>query len=291
MQSAISWKLAIILDSPIRKPEKQREGSPPRRGGRVYSDLTAALARFRLLPEQDCDNLWIIDHIARGSLKAVDEGYTWLFDPDLWAKLTYQRRDPEAAAANLKCPLAFIRGENSVLMGAETWAYMKATFTRSPFVSIPNTQHHLILDDPAGGDRSAGRLDRGLGAQASLDRLDVLARAEERDTCAFTGLLFQMRTIMAEEYTRGEMDISEHKASFDGFIGVSVYSTLVIVTTLLCVILVFGAHFHWLTAMFVAAIVGGLGGVFTKQGAGYWATLVVLAIIGFITGGLVTLLG
>ena len=43
--------------------------------------------------------------------------------------------------------------------------------------------------------------------------------------------------------------------------------------------------------MFVSAIVGGLGGVLLKQGAGYWATLVVLAIIGFITGGLVSLLG
>ena len=139
---------AIILDSPIRKPEKQREGSPPRRGGRIYADLPAALERFRLLPEQHCENLWIIDHIARGSLKAVEDGYTWLFDPDLWAKLTYQRRDPEAAAANLKCPLAFIRGEHSVLMKAETWDYMKSVFTRSPFVSIPNTQHHLILDDP-----------------------------------------------------------------------------------------------------------------------------------------------
>jgi hypothetical protein len=96
--------------------------------------------------------------------------------------------------------------------------------------------------------------------------------------------------IMAEEYTRGEMSISEHKATFDGFISVSVYSTLVVTVTLLCVILVFGAHFHWLTAMFVSAIVGGLGGVFLKQGAGYWATLVVLAIIGFITGGLVSLL-
>ena len=95
---------------------------------------------------------------------------------------------------------------------------------------------------------------------------------------------------MAEEYTRGEMSISEHKATFDGFIGVSVYSTLVVTVTLLCVILVFGAHFHWLTAMFVSAIVGGLGGVFMNQGAGYWATLVVLAIIGFIIGGLVSLL-
>jgi len=139
---------AIILDSPIRKPEKQREGNPPRRGGRVYPDLASALARFRLLPEQTCDTVWAIDHIARGSLKQVEGGYTWYFDPDLWAKLTYQRRDPEAAAAALQCPLAFIRGAQSVLMGAETWDYMKSVFTQSPFVTVPETQHHLILDDP-----------------------------------------------------------------------------------------------------------------------------------------------
>lgn len=141
-------KAAIILDSPIRKPEKQREGAPPKRGGKVYPDLAKALARFRLLPEQPCENVWLIDHIARGSLKAVDGGWTWYFDPGIWAKLTYERRDPEEAAANLKCPLAFIRGAQSQLMGAETWDYMKATFTDSPFVTVPNTQHHLLLDDP-----------------------------------------------------------------------------------------------------------------------------------------------
>ncbi|MCP2671419.1 alpha/beta hydrolase [Maricaulaceae bacterium EIL42A08] len=141
-------KAAIILDSPIRKPEKQREGAPPKRGGKVYPDLAKALARFRLLPEQPCENVWLIDHIARGSLKAVDGGCTWYFDPGIWAKLTYERRDPEEAAANLKCPLAFIRGAQSQLMGAETWDYMKATFTNSPFVTVPNTRHHLLLDDP-----------------------------------------------------------------------------------------------------------------------------------------------
>jgi pimeloyl-ACP methyl ester carboxylesterase len=141
-------KAAIILDSPIRKPEKQREGAPPKRGGKVYKDLAAALARFRLLPEQPCDNVWLIDHIARGSLKAVDDGWTWHFDPGIWAKLTYERRDPEGAAAALKCPLAFIRGAHSDLMGAQTWDYMRATFTQSPFVTVPNTRHHLLLDDP-----------------------------------------------------------------------------------------------------------------------------------------------
>ncbi len=141
-------KAAIILDSPVRKPEKQREGAPPKRGGKVYGDLATALGRFRLLPEQPCDNVWLIDHIARGSLKAVEDGWTWYFDPGIWAKLTYERRDPEGAAASLQCPLAFIRGAKSKLMIAETWDYMKSVFTGSPFVTVPNTRHHLLLDDP-----------------------------------------------------------------------------------------------------------------------------------------------
>lgn len=138
----------VILDSPIRPPREQREGSPPRRGGRTYADMTAALARFRLLPEQPCENLWLVDHIARASIKPADGGFTWTFDPDLWAKLTYERRDPEHAAANLKCPLAFVRGAQSRLMQAETWDYMRGVFTASPFVSVPLAQHHLILDQP-----------------------------------------------------------------------------------------------------------------------------------------------
>ncbi|MCR9129788.1 MAG: alpha/beta hydrolase [Alphaproteobacteria bacterium] len=141
-------KAAIILDSPIRKPEKQREGAPPKRGGKIYPDLATALGRFRLLPEQDCDNLWLVDHIARGSLKEADGGYTWWFDPGIWAKLSYERRDPDAAAASLQCPLAFIRGAQSKLMQAETWDYMRGVFTRSPFITVPEAQHHLVLDQP-----------------------------------------------------------------------------------------------------------------------------------------------
>ena len=141
-------KAAIILDSPIRKPEKQREGAPPKRGGKIYPDLAAALKRFRLLPEQTCDNLWLVDHIARGSLKQSEGGYTWWFDPGIWAKLTYERRDPEAAAAALQCPLAFIRGARSSLMQAETWDYMRGVFTASPFITVPDAEHHLVLDQP-----------------------------------------------------------------------------------------------------------------------------------------------
>ncbi len=139
---------AVILDSPIRRQERQRTSSPPRRGGKTYADLTAPLARFRLLPEQECENLWLVDHIARGSIKRTEAGFTWLFDPDLWGKLSYEPRDPENIAAAAGCPLAFVRGARSSLMQAEVWDHMRAVFTGAPFITVPEAEHHLILDQP-----------------------------------------------------------------------------------------------------------------------------------------------
>jgi len=141
-------RAGVILDSPIRPRPSQRTESPPRRGGRTYKDLSAALARFRLLPDQECEPVWLVDHIARGSLKQIESGYTWLFDPDLWAKLEYEARDPEESARGAKCPLAFVRGAQSSLMQAETWDFMRGVFTDSPFITISEAKHHLILDQP-----------------------------------------------------------------------------------------------------------------------------------------------
>ena len=140
---------AIILDSPVRPPEEQRSSSPPQRGGKTYEKLETAIARFRLLPPQPCDTVYVIDHIARNSLKAVDGGWSWKFDPNLWAKLEYQRRDPEVLRDEAKCPLAFFRGADTSLVTDGIWTFMAETFgPETPMISIPDAQHHLILDQP-----------------------------------------------------------------------------------------------------------------------------------------------
>lgn len=140
---------AVILDSPVRPPEEQRRSSPPQRGGKVYSDRKTPIARFRLLPPQPCEQIAVVDHIARHSLKAVDGGYSWKFDVNLWSKLEYQRRDPEVLRDTAKCPLAFFRGADTSLVTDEIWAFMAETFgPETPMISIPDAQHHLILDQP-----------------------------------------------------------------------------------------------------------------------------------------------
>lgn len=144
---------AAVLDSPVREPEKQRTSPPPRRGGKVYPSLEAALARFRLLPHQPCENMFLLDHIARNALREVSgpdgAGWTWKFDPNLWPKMHYARRKPAEILAALKCPMAFIRGAQSALVTDEVWGFMRAALGGSwPMVSIPESQHHLILDQP-----------------------------------------------------------------------------------------------------------------------------------------------
>ena len=48
----------------------------------------------------------------------------------------------------IACPLAFIRGSESELVTDEVWDFMRAAFKTAPMVSIPEAQHHLILDQP-----------------------------------------------------------------------------------------------------------------------------------------------
>tara|TARA_R110002073_G_scaffold163599_1_gene319734 strand:- start:935 stop:1882 length:948 start_codon:yes stop_codon:yes gene_type:complete len=143
-----------VLDSPIRPPSEQRNSTPPSRGGSVYASFEAALQRFRLLPEQDCANAFLMDHIARQSLKPMtrpdgSDGWSWKFDPHLWSKLTYDRQSPAQIAAGLKCRIALFRGADSTLVTDEIWNFMRETFgPGTSMVSIPDAQHHLILDQP-----------------------------------------------------------------------------------------------------------------------------------------------
>jgi pimeloyl-ACP methyl ester carboxylesterase len=140
---------SIVIDSPLRAPDKQRRTAPPSRGGKVYKTLDAALARFRLLPTQDCENPYLIDHIARQSLMEVEGGTTWRFDPQLWPKMRYDMKAAIETLKELKCTVTHIRGEKSDLVTDELWSFMKLAFPKSQHhMSIPEARHHVMLDQP-----------------------------------------------------------------------------------------------------------------------------------------------
>jgi pimeloyl-ACP methyl ester carboxylesterase len=139
----------VIVDSPVNPPD--RPGGPPRRElrpHRIYPTLGEALARFRLAPEQPCENDYIVDLVARRSLKQVGGGWTWKFDPALWAS-RFSIGDTAERLRSTKCRIAIMRGEMSVLMPHEVGEYMFNLLGRAaPMIEIPQARHHVMLDQP-----------------------------------------------------------------------------------------------------------------------------------------------
>jgi len=149
---------AVVVDPPVFRPERieKHRQNQPRYNLRThtrYPTLAAALARFRLMPLQPCDNIFILDHIARLSLREVEgrgevpSGWSWRFDWGLWSRLA--RRNPKPLIAAARCPLALVRGGRSRLMAREDAAFMMSLLPAdAPYVEVPEADHHVMLDQP-----------------------------------------------------------------------------------------------------------------------------------------------
>ena len=139
----------VILDSPVRRPDPEaEEGAHGRafRNPKVYPDLKTALQHYRLVPGPTCAEPYILDHIARYSLREVDDGWTWKFDP-----LVFRRFAPRAIHEILRevgCRVALFRAEFG-LVTPDIGDYMYELLDRNaPVVEIPRSYHHILLDQP-----------------------------------------------------------------------------------------------------------------------------------------------
>jgi pimeloyl-ACP methyl ester carboxylesterase len=140
---------AIILDTPFDPLHRRR---PRNAGGdarahRIYPTLADALARFRWAPPQPTTHAFIADFIARRSLKPVDGGWTWRFDPYLWSEFVAQSGEDLLLAP--QCPVALMWGERSELVHGGLVADMAARMPPgTPLIPIPEAFHHVMADQP-----------------------------------------------------------------------------------------------------------------------------------------------
>lgn len=140
----------VIVDSPVRKPDPEtQEGTRGKafRNPKTYPSEEEALAHFRLVPSQPCDNDFIVEHIARHSLRETDAGFTWKFDKRVFPSST--QKPMSEYLKQVPCRIALMRGEWSVVVLPETAEYMYELLERNaPLVEIPQAHHHLFLDQP-----------------------------------------------------------------------------------------------------------------------------------------------
>ncbi len=145
-------RAAVVVDAGVRPPDKRWRGPPPgdNRPNRTSPTFEAALARFRLSPAQPCSELFILDHIGRASLRPVEGGWRWRFDPNIWDRMDRgQREEQEQELAGARCPVAFVWGDRSRIMTADTVDYTRRHAPPgTPMFAIPEAEHHVLLDQP-----------------------------------------------------------------------------------------------------------------------------------------------
>ncbi|MBW8812214.1 MAG: alpha/beta hydrolase [Caulobacterales bacterium] len=130
------------------------------RPSRVYPTLAKALERFRLMPPQPAENDYILDFIARRSLKQVPLpagetsengsglGWSWKFDPNMWEKLDRSDGTFGGQMPALKVPMIHVYGDKSRIIERRASGEPSFLGAQVPEIEIPDSHHHVLIDQP-----------------------------------------------------------------------------------------------------------------------------------------------
>jgi pimeloyl-ACP methyl ester carboxylesterase len=139
---------AFIIDSSLQMRHSPERHERVQRERRFFGSLEDGLARFRFLPPQHCDNLYIADMIARDAIVEFEDGrWSWCFDPNGFGNTKRLESAEKAREAN--CPLVAIYGDRSAIMDDDALAHLRDTLPDgTPFIAIPDSGHHIMVDQP-----------------------------------------------------------------------------------------------------------------------------------------------
>jgi pimeloyl-ACP methyl ester carboxylesterase len=135
-----------LIDFYLPAPGRARARPEPRKP-RLYASFEEGLARFRLSPQQDCPNPFLVDFVGRRTLRRVDDHWTWCTDPA--ASIPVSHADTAKRLGRVKLPLTIFRGERSRLVDGEVAAHVRDVAPPGTrHIDIPDADHHVLLDRP-----------------------------------------------------------------------------------------------------------------------------------------------
>jgi pimeloyl-ACP methyl ester carboxylesterase len=142
----------IVCDSPVADldPEisafhlREAFGRP-----RTYPDLDDAIAHFRTVPAQEHYLDYVIDFVARHSLKRVDAGWRWKFDRRIFEQFGAGMRSIAAPfLSEVDCRVALLRSEFGLVTPDIGDSMYERLGRVTPVIEIPEAGHHAMLDQP-----------------------------------------------------------------------------------------------------------------------------------------------
>ena len=143
-----------VLEERKKRQELLANNPSPDRPTRVYPTLAKALERFRLMPPQPAENYYILDYIARRSLKTAPmpdgtgDGFAWKFDPNMWEKMDRTEGNFGGDMPELQVPAIHLYGDKSRIIGRKASGEPTFLGGNIPDVEIPDSHHHVMIDQP-----------------------------------------------------------------------------------------------------------------------------------------------
>lgn len=142
----------VLVDTGVRSPEEEEARDKDKQVQRlarpkIYPTQEVAMSRFRLQPPQQCENQYIVNHIARSSVEYDDEGWVWKFDEELNMR-TKPIEGLKEDLVGLGINVALIYGELSESFSSKSAEHMKSLKPELEVIAMADAQHHLFLDQP-----------------------------------------------------------------------------------------------------------------------------------------------
>lgn len=142
----------IICDSPVTEPDPEIGEYHVRDSfgrERTYATADEAVARFRTVPPQAHYLPYVMDHVARRSLRPVEGGWQWKFDRSIFAQFTGGVRGVALPhLARVTCRFALLRSEHGIVTREIGDAMYERLGRVAPVVELPEAGHHAMLDQP-----------------------------------------------------------------------------------------------------------------------------------------------
>lgn len=138
----------VAIDSPVREisPEAKTwlASNPTMPDQKVHPDHQAVIARFRTLPEDEAGLEYVRRHIAEQSVREVEGGWSWAFDPQIFVSAQMEPED----LAEAGCEVALVRGERGMATTDITESVAEILGGHVPVTLVPDAGHHIMFDQP-----------------------------------------------------------------------------------------------------------------------------------------------
>lgn len=141
----------IVVDSTLQMTAERvaalREvGS---RQGSSYASQEEFIARFRLRPAGTLAAPAIIRHLAQHGARRHPDG-TWRHKFDRTVYATRETTDGLPRWNHIKIPALLVKAERSARISPQVFTEVKSRCPQAELVEVPNSDHHVTLDNPNG---------------------------------------------------------------------------------------------------------------------------------------------